>query len=106
MLTDAAAQAILALAPDAIMLAYAGPPHSLHLLFPALVGAYAGPQALLALAPDAVILAYAIRRFPCTCSSCACGHVPYPVRNGLANFMGSNASSFHKELPLSASVAN
>ena len=56
---DARPQALLALAPFAIMLAYL---RSLALLAPALaalVGADARPQALLALAPAAVMLAYA-----------------------------------------------
>ena len=55
---DAAAQALLAPAPYAVMLAYARSATFLALALAALVGAYARPQALLALAPAAVMLAY------------------------------------------------
>ena len=55
---DARPQALLALAPDAVMLAYARSAAFLARALLALVGADARPQALLALAPAAVMLAY------------------------------------------------
>ena len=55
---DARPQALLALAPAAVMLAYLRSPAFLARALDALVGADARPQALLALAPDAVMLAY------------------------------------------------
>ena len=64
---DAATQALLARAPDAVMLAYLRSPAFLAPALDALVGAYARPQALLALAPLAVMLAYLRSpRIPCT----------------------------------------
>ena len=56
---DAATQALLARAPDAVMLAYLRSPARLAPALLALVGADARPQALLARAPAAVMLAYA-----------------------------------------------
>ena len=55
---DARPQALLALAPLAVMLAYLRSPAFLAQALLALVGADARPQALLALAPDVVMLAY------------------------------------------------
>jgi hypothetical protein len=57
--SDAAAQALLAHAPLAVMLAYLRSPAFLAPALDALVGADARPQAHLALAPAAVMLAYA-----------------------------------------------
>jgi hypothetical protein len=53
---DARPQALLALAPDAAMLAYGRSAALSAMLFPALVGADVAAQALLALAPLAVML--------------------------------------------------
>ena len=55
---DARPQALLALAPAAVMLAYLRSPAFLARALLALVGADARPQALLAPAPAAVMLAY------------------------------------------------
>ena len=74
---DGRPQTLLALAPDAVVLAYLRAPAVLACGLDTLVGAGARPQALLARVPDAVMLAYLrASAVLCTCSfggyACIC----------------------------------
>ena len=74
---DARPQALLALAPTAVMLAYLRSAAVLARALAALVGADARPQALLAQASDAVMLAYLLCVFVCVSARAHLARAPW-----------------------------